>query len=77
MSTIKSFVSVCIIYFLESGEGREKEREKPWLDCISHEPVLGTKPTAQACALAGNQTSDPSRCGTTLNQLSHTSQGWT
>ena len=38
-------------------------------------PLLGTWPTAQACALTSNQTSDPLVCRPALNPLSHTSQG--
>ena len=50
-----------IIYlFLEREEGREKERKRNinvWLPLAW--PALGTWPTNQACALTGNQTSDP------------------
>ena len=38
-------------------------------------PLLGTWPTTQACALTGNQTSDPLLHRPVLNPLSHTSQG--
>ena len=38
-------------------------------------PLLGTWPETQACALTGNQTIDPLVRGSTLNPLSHTSQG--
>ena len=65
-----------IYFFLESEEGREKERErniKVWLPLIC--PQLGTWPITQACALTGNQTSDPLVCRQALNPLSHTSQG--
>ena len=46
--------------FLEIGEGREKERKRNinvWLHFMC--PLLGTWPTAQACALTGSRTSDP------------------
>ena len=48
------------ILFIEKGERREKERERNisvWLPLRC--PLLGTWPTTQACALTGNQTSDP------------------
>ena len=61
-----TYVSLCqsILYycfkdsidlFLESGEGREKERERNisvWLPVMW--PPLGTWPATQACALTGN-----------------------
>ena len=43
--------------------------------CLSHDPLLGTWPTAQACALTGNQTSDPFIHRLALNRLSHITQG--
>ena len=61
---------------MERGEERKKERERSinvWLP-LTH-PLLGTWPTTQACALTGNQTSDPSVHRPVLNPLSHTSQG--
>ena len=50
-----------VYLFLERGEGREKKRERnisAWL-LLTH-PLLGTwpRPTTQACALTGNQTSN-------------------
>ena len=65
-----------IYLFLERGEGREKERERDinvwmFLKC----PLLETWPTIQACALSGNQTSDPLVHRPALNPPSHTSQG--
>ena len=44
-----------------------------WLPLAN--PQWGTWPTTQACALAGNQTSDPSVHRTMPNPLNHTSQG--
>ena len=38
-------------------------------------PLLGTWPAMEACALNGNQTSDPLVCRPALNPQSHTSQG--
>ena len=55
----------------------EKERERNinvWLP-LTHPPLGGTWPTTQACALTGNQTSDPLVHRLALNPLSHTSQG--
>ena len=47
------------IYFFKDfrGKEKEKERENVWLPLVH--PVLGTWPATQACALTGNQTSDP------------------
>ena len=62
--------------FLDRAEGKEKERKRNinvWLPLPC--PLLGTWPTTQACALTGNQTSDPLVCRLALNPLSHTSQG--
>ena len=63
--------------FLERGEGREKERERNtnmWLPLKC--PQLGTWPATQACALTGNQTSDPLVLRSVLKPLSHSSQGY-
>ena len=69
-----------IYSFLERGKGREKEKEM--LMCerhINHLPLtrtqLGTWPTTQVCALAGDRTDDLLVRRLTLNPLSHTSQG--
>ena len=59
-----------IYLFLERREGREKERERniPVQLPIAR-PLLGTWTATQACALSGNQTSDPSvRRPTELHQ---------
>ena len=48
------------ILFLDSGEEKEKERErniKVWLPLAC--PLLGTWPATQARALTGNPTSSP------------------
>ena len=64
-----------ILLILERGEGREKERQININMCLSPaHPLLGTWPATQACALPGNQTSDPLVCRLALNPLSHTSQ---
>ena len=64
------------ILFLETGEGKEKDRERNinvWLP-LAH-PLLGTWPASQACALTGNQTGDPLFHRSMLNPLSYTRQG--
>ena len=65
------------ILFIFRRQGRDKERERNinvWLPLAC--PLLGTWPAIQACALTGNQTSDPLVfCRPALNPLSHTSQG--
>ena len=56
--------------------GREGEKERNinvWLP-LTH-PLLGTWPPTHACALTGNQTSDPLIRRPVLNPLSHSSQG--
>ena len=58
---------------LESGERREKERERNinvWFPLVR--PHLGTWSSTQACALTGNQTGDPLVCRLVLSPLSHT-----
>ena len=58
--TFSLFKKDFIGLFLERGEGRENERERNinvWLPLLH--PQLGTQPAPQACALTGNQTSDP------------------
>ena len=67
---------IFIYLFLETGEGREKERETNitvWLPLAR--PQLRTWPVTQACALTGNQTSDPLVHRQVLNPLNHTCQG--
>ena len=66
------------LFILERGEGREKESKRNinvWLPFTC--PQVGTWPTTQACALTGNQTSDPLIHRLELNPLSHTSRGCT
>ena len=51
------------LFYLFLDRGREEERERNihlWLPLMS--PLLGTWPTAQACALTGYGTSDPFVC---------------
>ena len=75
-----------IYLFLERREGREKDRDRNsnvkkkkkrnsnvWLLLVF--PQLGTWPSAHACALTGNETSDPLVYRSALSPLSHTSQG--
>ena len=70
------FVFKDFIYlFIDRGEGWEKERERNiivWLP-LRH-LLLGTWPAIQACALTGNQTSNPLILRPALHPLSYTSQ---
>ena len=69
------FIKDFIYLFLQRGKGKEKDREgniSVWLPLTC--PLLGTWPTAQACALAGNPDSHPFIHRLALNPLSHTSQ---
>ena len=69
------------IYFQKEGKGGRKRGKETsmwewnidWLplSCL----LLGAWPTTQACALAGNQTSDLLVPRTALSLLNHTSQG--
>ena len=65
------FFKILFMYlFLERG--REGERNiSVWLPLTR--PLLGTWVTTQACALTGNQTSDPLVHKLALNPFSHTS----
>ena len=69
------FFNLRFYLFLERKGGRKRGRETSVCGCLLHTPPLGTWPAAQACALTGNQTSDPLLCRPALNPLSHTSQG--
>ena len=67
----KNIFTDFIYLFLERREGREKQRERNinvWLPLTC--PLLGTWPITQACALTGNQTSDPFFLRLALNPLS-------
>ena len=73
-----SFIFLKIFIYLQRGEAREKEtsmckRYTDWLP-LTH-PQTGTWPTAQACALTGNQTGDALAQRPALSPLSHSSQG--
>ena len=65
-----------IYFFLDRGEGREKEEKERnrnvWLPLMY--PLLGTWSTTQACALTGNRPHNPLVCRPALNPLVHTSQ---
>ena len=69
-------------FYLDRGEGKEKEREGNIDVQEKHQrlpltcPHLGTWLTAQAYALTWNQTGDHLVGSLVLNPLSHTSQGW-
>ena len=63
-----------LFIFRERGrEGEERERNiNAWLPLT--DPILGTWPTTQACALTGNQTGNPLVHRPALNPLSHTAR---
>ena len=68
------FKDFLFILFLDSGEEKEGEKHQ----CVVAScalPTGGTWPATQACALTGNQTSNPLVRRLVLNPLSHTSQG--
>ena len=76
-SPLPIFLKDFIDLFLETGERKEKERERNinvWLPLV--QPSLGTWSATQACALTGNRTSNALVHRHTLNPLSYTSQGW-
>ena len=62
-------------FYLFRERGKEGESEGEKLQCVvaSHAPLL---PTAQAWALTGNRTGNPSVHRPILNPLSHTGQGF-
>ena len=71
-----SFFEILFIYFLERGEGKEKERKRNinvWLPLTR--PPLGIWLATQACVLTGNRTINPLAHRPAFNPLSHTSQG--
>ena len=72
-----SFFSKDFIYlFLDRGKGvRKGGTEASMCGCLLLTPLLGTWPATQACALTGNQTSNPLFPRPALNPLSHTGQG--
>ena len=76
--TLASFFFKDFIYlFLESWEGREKEKERNinvWLPLPYS--LLESWPATQTCALTGNWTSDPLVHRPEFNPPSHTSQDW-
>ena len=61
------------IFLQRDRKGGRKRRKHP---CVvaSCKPQLGTQPATQACALTGNQTSNPLICRLVLNPLSHTNR---
>ena len=64
-----------IYLYLDRGEGRKKEERNinVWLPLTR--PILGTRPSTQACSLTENWTSDTLVRRPVLSPLSHTSQG--
>ena len=70
----KKFLRFYLFIFREGKGGRERKRNiNLWLPL--ERPLLGTWPATQACALTGNQTSDPLVHRPALSPLIHTSQG--
>ena len=59
-------------FYLFTFRERGREGEKHQYVVASYSPYW---PSTQACALTGNQTSNPLVCRPALNPLSHTSQG--
>ena len=72
------YLKILFIYFRQRGRKGEREGEKYQCVVASCAPPTGdlTWPTTQACALPGNQTSDPFDLKLVLNPLSHSNQGW-
>ena len=66
-----------LLFFLERGEGREKERKRVIDQLPLAQAPTGDQCATQACAPTGNQTGDLSPYGMILNQLSHDGQGLT
>ena len=72
------FFKILFIYFLDRGEGREKERERNinvWLPL--ERPLMRTWLATQTYAPTGNWTGDPLVRRLVLSPLSHTSPGQT
>ena len=71
------FLNILFIYFQRRGKGgRKRGREtstcERYINQSTGHPQPGTWPTTQACALTGNQTSNPLICRPALSPLSHT-----
>ena len=68
------------LFFLWEGEREESRRmekgRETSISHLSHGPWPGTEPATQAHVLTWNWTGNPSLCGATPNQPSHTSQGF-
>ena len=71
------FLRFYLFIFREGKGGTKRGRETSVCGCRLPHPLLGTWPATQACALTGNQTSDPLVHRLALSPLSHTSQGST
>ena len=66
------FFNILFIFKQRGGEGEREGNSSVWLPLTR--PALGTWPATQACALTGNQTSDPLVRRPVLNPLSHFSE---
>ena len=69
------FLFIFFFLLLERGEGKRKRERNINVWLLLTCPLLGTWPVTQACALTGNQTSDPLVHRPELKPLSHNSQG--
>ena len=69
------FKNIHLFTFRQRGREARKRTEISMCGCLLCAPPLGAWPATQACALTGNQTSDPLVYRPMLNLLSHTSQG--
>ena len=67
-------LKIYLFTFRERGRTAERQGEKHQCVVASHTPLAEDLPATQACALTGNQTSDPLVPRPALNPLSHTSQ---
>ena len=76
---IKTIFFLKILFIFREGKGGTKRgRETSMCGCLVHAPYWGPAwPTTQACALTGDQTSNPLIRRLALNPLNHTSQGKT
>ena len=79
MTESYTFLQIFLIFyfmylFLERGREGEREGEKYHCVVASPTPSTGDLAATQACALTGNQTSDPLVCSQVLSPPRHTSQ---
>ena len=68
------FLTFYLFIFREQRRQGERESNISVWSALTR-PLLGTRPTAQTCALTGNRTGDPWVRRLVLNPLNHTSRG--